>query len=1043
VQALRSYVRESDPIALGWEVGAGGPEIAQLVPELGERLGIEAAAAPAAEGEEGRFRLFDAVTNFLSAAASDRPLMIVLDDLHWADEPSLQLLKFAAGGLGDSGLVIVGTYRDVELGRHHPLARVAADLGELEGSRHFTLRGLDAAAVARYIERASGTTPPPGLAEEVHARTEGNPFFVSEVVRLLVSEGQLSEGARPVSAARIAIPQGVREVVGRRLDRLSEDANTALQVGATIGREFDGEVVWRVSGMAPEKLWELADEAMAARLVERVGDNRYSFAHALVRETLHEELSPVQHARLHAKIATVLEEDGVETDDVGELAHHYLAAGAAGEPERALDYASLAAGQAMERLAYEDAADLLGRAAELLESEPDPEPRRCLQLKASLGDAQLASSDFLSGRKTLREVVNLARELDDRPALVNGVLQLARTSEVGNADEEVVALCEEALVAAGDGDTGARAGLLSTLSTELLWIDADRGREMASEGLEVARRSGDQPALALSLHRALITELHPGGTSDGRMRLIDELVDVAERTGDDESMLRAHAFRLRELLELGDVARADREIDSYGRIAEKLRMPQHLWHLPLFRAMRAMMAGDLERAEALSNEALAGGMRAGEPLAQQFFGIQSAQLRRLQGRSDELLPVFRDLTDRYPALPAWRTALALTLTQAGRVEEARVEFERLATDDFSAIPRDAQFYNALAILAEVCVAVGDRERSRLLYDWLCDMEGKLIVVGRAAVVQGPNDRVLGLLAAACGDREAAERHFLGACSLAERTGDRPMLAWCKTDHASMLLGVIGAASGHGTEPRAEDRERALELLSAAIETGREIGAAGLVDRGLGLSLEAQGLSGIDISTSIDEVIEAVESEKPDLRAHAAPDGTVTLLFSDIEDSTVITERLGDEAWLELLRSHNDLFRRRISGHGGYEVKSQGDGFMLAFPDPRAALECAVAVQRDFAARAAEPGAEPLRVRMGLHAGEVIAEEGDFFGKNVILAARIAAKAKGGEVLASAALKDVVGESDIAFCEAREMELKGLAGTHIVYRCEWEELAAQT
>jgi eukaryotic-like serine/threonine-protein kinase len=185
----------------------------------------------------------------------------------------------------------------------------------------------------------------------------------------------------------------------------------------------------------------------------------------------------------------------------------------------------------------------------------------------------------------------------------------------------------------------------------------------------------------------------------------------------------------------------------------------------------------------------------------------------------------------------------------------------------------------------------------------------------------------------------------------------------------------------------------------------------------------------------------LEQERPDMRAHAAPDGTVAILFSDIEDSTVLTERLGDERWLQLLREHNAIFREQIARHDGYEVKSQGDGFMLAFPDPCEALECGIAVQRAFAERERDGSGEPLRVRMGLHIGEVISEEGDYFGKNVVLAARIAAQAIGGEILVSEELREAAsgGSGDgLRSDQGRQLELKGLAGSHRVYRAEWAE-----
>jgi class 3 adenylate cyclase len=223
-----------------------------------------------------------------------------------------------------------------------------------------------------------------------------------------------------------------------------------------------------------------------------------------------------------------------------------------------------------------------------------------------------------------------------------------------------------------------------------------------------------------------------------------------------------------------------------------------------------------------------------------------------------------------------------------------------------------------------------------------------------------------------------------------------------------------------------------------------MGARWIVDRALRTRLEAQGLTDVDVTTSIDEMVSELEQERPDMRAHAAPDGTVAILFSDIEDSTILTERLGDERWLELLREHNTIFRERVARHNGYEVKSQGDGFMLAFPDPCEALDCAIEVQRAFADRERDGSGEKLRVRMGLHTGEVISEEGDYFGKNVILAARIAAQAMGGEILVSEELREAAssGNGDgLRFDDGREVELKGLAGSHRVFRAEWAPEAA--
>jgi eukaryotic-like serine/threonine-protein kinase len=310
----------------------------------------------------------------------------------------------------------------------------------------------------------------------------------------------------------------------------------------------------------------------------------------------------------------------------------------------------------------------------------------------------------------------------------------------------------------------------------------------------------------------------------------------------------------------------------------------------------------------------------------------------------------------------------------------------------------------------------------------------VVVIGRGTLCAGPVDRILGMLDRTMGRLDDAERHLGNAVEIATRMGDRPSMALSGLELAEVLL----------ERDQADDRELALGLLGDVLGTARRMGARWIVDRALRDRLEAQGLTEVDVTTSIDEMVSELEQERPDMRAHAAPDGTVAILFSDIEDSTVLTERLGDERWLEVLREHNAIFREQLARHDGYEVKSQGDGFMLAFPDPCEALECAIDVQRAFAERERDGSGEVLRVRMGLHTGEVISEEGDYFGKNVIMAARIAAEARGGEILVSEELREAAAGGNgngLRFDEGREVELKGLAGSHRVFRAEWAPEAA--
>ena len=324
--------------------------------------------------------------------------------------------------------------------------------------------------------------------------------------------------------------------------------------------------------------------------------------------------------------------------------------------------------------------------------------------------------------------------------------------------------------------------------------------------------------------------------------------------------------------------------------------------------------------------------------------------------------------------------------------------------------------------------IGDEDGCRTLLGMLEGLSGEVVVVGRSASVLGPIDRFLGSMRETIGDYDRAIEYFERAIATCERMGERPIRADTRSRLGRALLGRDGPG----------DREAAFDQLSLALEQGQELGMRRLVERCVRLRLEAQGVAGVDVNASIDSVALAVSDERPDLGPLAAADGRVTILFSDIENSTLMTERLGDARWIEVLREHNALFRRRLTEYGGYEVKSQGDGFMLAFSDPTAALECAIAVQRDFAARSATD-AELIRVRMGMHVGEVIEEGGDFFGRSVILAARIAAQARGGELLISSELHDFCSEG-FDCDEGRELELKGLTGAHRVYSVGWTEAA---
>jgi eukaryotic-like serine/threonine-protein kinase len=1032
LQMARDYLRGVDPDEVATDSGPGTSDIAQVRDELQDLIpGLSNVRS--LEPEQERFRFFDSVTAFLKNAAAQQPLVLFLDDLHWADGPSLRMLQFLAREIPDSRLLVIGTYRDVALGRRHPLSQALADLSREGLIERVSLHGLTEHEVERFIEVTASIKPPRALVRAVFEETEGNPFFVSEIVSLMASEGTLDDAAG-LDQFTVTIPQGVREVVGRRLDRLSEDTNRVLAVASAIGREFNVDIVERVAELPRERVLELLEEAEGQRIVSdasQPGALRFTFSHALVREALYEELGVTQRVRLHRRIAEAIEEICVDDREahLGELAHHFLQAQ---ELERAIDYSVEAAERAVRLLAYEEGAELYASALQALELKlPTPGRRHC-ELMVALGNAQTRAVEGRAAQETFRRAARLARDLGDHELFAEAVEGLSGWPEVGIIDEELIARLEEALGLLGEHDSSVRARLLARLAIAVYFVSHTRREELARGAVAMARRVGDPATLAFVLNDAHFV-LHGPGSYVDRVGLASELIEVAEKAGDHELAIEGRGMRLMDLLEAGDIQAVDREMPLYSQGAAELRQPNYKRYALIRLAMRELLGGRFENVESLlakfSPETAKHGL---EPNTLQAYGVVTFALRRDQGQLEDVEETFSGFVDQYPAVPGWRAGLAVLYMELDREEEARREFEILAADDFAAIPEDANWVVSVALISEVAAYLKDVPRATWLYDRLLPYARMNIVVGGGWTCHGNTERFLGKLAHTLGRYEAADRHFRAARRANASIGAHPLVAIGRYEHAKLLLDR--AAPG--------DRERVNDLLGQALETAYDLGMRALVDRALALRVRIQGIESADVNSSIDAVASVVEDERPDLRGHTAPDGTVTILFSDIERSTELNERLGDQRFLELLREHNEIVRDQVRVHRGFEVKAQGDGFMIAFASPRDGVEGAVAIQRSLGARIDAGTPEPIRVRMGLHTGEAIRERDDFFGRNVVLAARIAAQARGGEILVSAPLKELAeGAGDLTFGDPRELGLKGLSGTHTVHPVEWEPAPA--
>ena len=419
VEAMRSYVLDRDIEGLKDELGQGAADIARIVPEVRELLQIEPSRAGG--GEDDRYILLQAVTSFLRNAADAQPLAIVLEDLHDADSGTLDMLTYLSRNLRGARLLVIGTYRDVEVDRAHPLSGTLAGLHRASSFRRIALRGLDPNEVGRLASGVAEREVAGSLAETVHRQTEGNPLFVQEVLRYLVDEGPLTENGGGAASIEMGIPEGLRDVIGKRLSRLSPECNELLRVAAVIGREFGLDVLEPVAGVAEDGLFRSLEEAMNAVLIEErssVGTGvTYRFAHALFRQTLYEETIAPRRVRLHQKIGEAIEKaypDRLE-DHASELADHFTNATALQDLTKAVAYGEMAARNAQSVYAYGETVRLLEQALQVQEViDPDDKAKRC-DLLLSMADTLMSAAE---PRRVLEEIAPeafaLAEAIDDR-----------------------------------------------------------------------------------------------------------------------------------------------------------------------------------------------------------------------------------------------------------------------------------------------------------------------------------------------------------------------------------------------------------------------------------------------------------------------------------------------------------------------------------------------------------------------------------------------------------------------------------------------------
>ncbi|MGN6170481.1 MAG: BTAD domain-containing putative transcriptional regulator [Solirubrobacteraceae bacterium] len=808
-QVLQGLTRELEPERLRRQLAHDGGELVRLVPELGERLpDLPVPTGPLGEG--ARFRLLASVSAFLRRCASSRPVAIFIDDLHAADEPSLLLLRFIAGQLAGSQILIVACCRDTEVATG--LATSLAELTRAPAARRIPLMGLSATETSRLLAATIGQTPADEVASRVHAETEGNPFFATEIGRLLGSED--SGGCADVT---LPIPETVMEAVARRLERQSAWCRETLTLASVFGREFDPAVVEAVGGASEEEVYGALEEAASARLLVGLPNapGRLRFSHILIRDALYESIPAPRRVRLHRAIGAALEMLYSENPEphLAELARHFLAGGT---PVRgkAIEYAQRAGNRAASQLAHVEAARHYKSALDLLDSTGSGDADRACELLLSLGEALSRAGRGQEAREVLQRAATLAEETARTDRLARAAVEYGGRFAWARAstDPFLVPLLERALAAIGEVDSVERVKLLARLATATRDDPSrDRRIRIAEEAVQIATRLNESEPLALALEGQWTAVEGPdtagGGIEPGAM-----LVKLGEQTGDKERALVGHEYRLNGFWTLGDRVGVDVELDAIASLAYELGQPAQRWILGTNQTMLALMEGRLADAEQQISDTVALGRR-----SQSWNAVVSQRfalfvLRRAQGRLEEFEDTLRRSVREYPPLLRFRCALAHAYGELGRKDDASAALDELMTHDLANEHVDAEWLLSMTLLADVSAIVEDQDAAARLQGLLAPYQ-RLYNVAPVEVTFGSVARALGVVTTVLERFDTAEQHFASAIETERKMKAPPWLAHTQHNIATMLL-RRGAAG---------DNEQARALLQDTYDTYRELG----------------------------------------------------------------------------------------------------------------------------------------------------------------------------------------------------------------------------
>jgi predicted ATPase/DNA-binding CsgD family transcriptional regulator len=842
-QALGWLARTLDPDEFRAALGPGGGELTRLLPELPTHVG-ELPAPVKADPDTERHRLHMIVTDLLAGVSQSRPVVLVIEDGHWADASTLLLLRHLARTPWPGRVLLFATFRDTEADVPEALSTTLADLRRADDVVRLTVGSLSDEEVGEFVTRtAEGWLGPEleDLAAAISELTGGNPFLVCELWRSLIEKSVIERIDGRVRLARpltgLGTPESVREVVSERLARLAPTTTGLLELAAAAGAQFEIDLLRRASALAEGELVSALDEALRSGIIEELPRPQiaYRFAHELVRRAVYDRLSGVRRAELHLRVGEALEAAAGRSEQaLPDLAHHFTAAAPLGDVRRAITYNVLAAAAATDALAFDEAVSLLRVALGLGIDDATKHAEVLLEL----GVVAHRAGQSGEARDAFRSAAEIARDLRDAQLLARAAIGYEEASwRPGAPDYQSVTLLEEATTRLGEDSSELRVRLLSGLARALdLLGEQARAAIVRTNAIALARSLEDQAGLAVVLSRSYWSR---GASSlDEILEMLDEARSIGEELGDVEIQTEAMSWIVPARVAVADLEEARAVTARLLELAQITAQPFYLHVAEHYGAALALGDGQLAAAEEMARRSEeAGRLLTGRP-ATGTYGIQMFSLRREQGRLAELAPVIRVLAGGGRERGAWSPGFASLLAELGMEDEARRELDRVMGGGLEPF-RESLWLGALTYLTDACTAVGHEAIAELVHPELAPLAGANVMIGQLVVHYGSADRYLGMLCTTLGEWEQAEHHFEHALELNQAMGARTWLAHTEYHYARMLL-----------ERGRRYRGRAAGLLAAAGDLASDIGTPTLGSRVAALRREHPGIAATSAARAV-------------------------------------------------------------------------------------------------------------------------------------------------------------------------------------------------